>query len=462
MQKMPASAAGAKKTVKLWHAGTLTYTTGGLMLLFFWLLFGDFSWAMRDRSVGPMASWYLSSIGVPSLVFAVLMTSFPQLVSLIFVPIISVHSDRCRSRWGRRIPYLLITTPIAVAGMLGLAATPFAASWLHGHFPDVSAWVVSTICFSIFWGLFEIATIAGGAVFGGLLNDVVPKEVIGRFQGMFRAISLLDGIIFNTWLMGYVPTYFAWMMLGIGVFYGISFMWMCFKVKEGDYPPPEPRKEGHSHFKNLLQELKDYFRQCFTNSYYLSVFLLLILGGGAFIPINTFAIPYSESLGITMETYGYAVAIIYSISLILAYPLGWLADIIHPLRLAIVTLFLYTAVSLYGGFFADNKTTFMAVYVLHGVISGSYFTGTASMMQRLYPFNKYAQFASASGMLSAPIFSVFGPFVGLVIDQSGGVFRYTFLLGGIVALLAAIVSLYVNYRFVKLGGNKNYVAPEVD
>jgi len=36
---------------KLWHAGTPTYTSGGLVVLFSWLLWGDFAWSMRERAV---------------------------------------------------------------------------------------------------------------------------------------------------------------------------------------------------------------------------------------------------------------------------------------------------------------------------------------------------------------------------------------------------------------------------
>jgi hypothetical protein len=95
----------------------------------------------------------------------------------------------------------------------------------------------------VFWAAFELATIAGGAVFGGLINDVVPKEVLGRFYGIFRMISLIDGIIFNYWLTGKIPAHFSLIMTAAGIFYGVTFMIVCLKVKEGEHPPrrqPEP------------------------------------------------------------------------------------------------------------------------------------------------------------------------------------------------------------------------------
>ena len=43
-------AAGGRR----WHVGTLTYTAGGLAVLFGWLLWGDFAWQLRERSVAPV------------------------------------------------------------------------------------------------------------------------------------------------------------------------------------------------------------------------------------------------------------------------------------------------------------------------------------------------------------------------------------------------------------------------
>src|SRR5437762_12607418 len=45
----PASPARAQR----WSVGTLTYTAGGLAILFFWLLWGDFTISLKDRSVTP-------------------------------------------------------------------------------------------------------------------------------------------------------------------------------------------------------------------------------------------------------------------------------------------------------------------------------------------------------------------------------------------------------------------------
>ncbi|MDR1282772.1 MAG: MFS transporter, partial [Opitutaceae bacterium] len=243
----PASDQAPAKPPRAWKAGTLTYTSGGLVVIFFWLLCGDFAWSMRDRSVGPMSQWYLNHLKVPNLLFGLLMISFPAFVGMILAPIISVKSDRHRGRRGRRIPFLLATTPVAALGMTGIGLTPILAQQVHRLFPGQSETVIAVVCFGVFWAVFEFAAVAAQPVFNGLVNDVVPKSLLGRFYGLFRAVSLIDGMIFNYWIMGKAPGHFTLILCIIDVFYGTAFMWVCLKVKEGDYPPPAPGPSSSTH-----------------------------------------------------------------------------------------------------------------------------------------------------------------------------------------------------------------------
>ena len=468
-----------------WTVGTLSYTSGGIVILFLWLLWGDFAWSMRDRSVGPMASWYLDHIGVPKLLFGLLMSSFPALIGLILGPIISVKSDRHRGKWGRRIPFLLVTTPIAAFGMIGLALTPVMAKWLHSlGQPDhplgsqlhaglgasvagaqflaliENELLVSVFCFAIFWAAFELATIAGQAVFGGLINDVVPAPLLGRFYGLFRAVSLIDGMIFNFWIMGQVPTHFTLILTIIGIFYGTAFLWVCLKVKEGSYPPPPPREAGSSSaLGGFWAGARMYVKECFTHPYYLWVFVMMMFAAVAFLPVNVFSIPYANHLEVSMDTYGKFLTLTYLISLVLAYPLGWLADRFHPLRVSIAALIGYVLVTGWGFFFATAQTNYVIAMVLHGVLSGTYFTSAASLAQRLFPHERFAQFASAAAILAAPANMALAPVVGAIVDSSGNDYRYTFASGCVLAFTALAASWYVHGKFMKLGGPSGYRAP---
>lgn len=67
-------------------------------------------------------------------------TSAILLFDMITDPVIGYLSDRTRTRWGRRIPYLIIGAPIMAAALVGLFAVPDelqgfgAALWVAGFF----------------------------------------------------------------------------------------------------------------------------------------------------------------------------------------------------------------------------------------------------------------------------------------------------------------------------------------
>ena len=123
---------------KVWKTGTLVYTSAGLAMLFLWLLWGDFTWAMKDRAVGPSATLLIKQIGVSDFLYALIVIAFPNFTNIILGPVISYLSDRHRGPYGRRIPFLAFTTPFIVLGLYGLGLTPWLGGELHGLFPALS------------------------------------------------------------------------------------------------------------------------------------------------------------------------------------------------------------------------------------------------------------------------------------------------------------------------------------
>jgi len=446
---------------KSWKTGTLTYTFSGLLALFFWLLLGDFAWTLRDRSAMPTAQWYLQHLGVSNLLFGLLLSSLPAFIGLFLGPIISVKSDRHRGKWGRRIPFLLVTTLIAVLGMLGMGCAPLIAVAVPRFFPHQSATGAAVLSFGIFWAAFEIAVLTSRLVFDGLINDVVPKELLGRFYGCFRAIGLIIGMVFNFWITGKVPKHFSLILVLIAVFYGACTVWMCLNVKEGEYPPPPPPapdREGWG--RGIVGGARLYFKECFTSRYYFCVFVFLMTSALSFVPVNTFAMPYALSLGIDTDVYGKYLALTYLISFCLSFFLGWLSDIFHPLRVTMATLLGFAVLTAWAGIYATTPTTFLIAWVLHGVLSGCYLTSSASLGQRLFPHEKFAQFASAVLMLTGPTTVVLAPLVGRAVDKTGHVYRYTFAAGCLLSCVALLAAWRAHRDFMKFGGPKYYVAPE--
>jgi maltose/moltooligosaccharide transporter len=418
---------------RTWTVGTLTYTSGGLAVLVGWLLWGDFAWWMRERSAMPMVQVLLRKFEASDLLTGVFLITLPSVTSLIIGPIVSYWSDRHRGPRGRRIPFLLATTPLVTLAMvlLGLSAEVGAAlhRWIGGG-PDTQR-VSILVVIGLGWTLFEMGALTANAVFGALINDVVPRELIGRFFGVFRAVSLATGVFFNSAIIGHAEVHYREIFIGIGVLYAAGLVLMCLKVKEGEYPPPAPREAGSRHV--LLAAVRSYLRVAFSRAYYVWGMAFFALGNLAFVPVNTYMLAAARSFGLSMEAYGRVFVVMFSCSFVLAYPLGWLADRFHPLRVGGVAIAAYGAAGLASFVLVKDAPGFAAALLAHGVLSGCFFTGTAAVCQVLFPKLNFAQFAAAAGMANSILQILLGPVLGWFLDLTGNDYRYAFLAGSVIA-----------------------------
>ncbi|MDB5327215.1 MAG: hypothetical protein JWM57_2784 [Phycisphaerales bacterium] len=441
-----------------WFVGTLAYSGIALAALFAWLLLGDFALNMKERAINPMALIMLRGFTAPDWLVGLLVGSIPSAIGLIIGPIISVKSDRHRGRLGRRIPFILISTPFIVVAMLGLAVTPEVGAWIERHTglaPSVSRVAV----FTFFWSALEIASVFANSLFGALFNDVVPHAVIGRFFGLFRLVGLAAGVVFMYGLMGKVESHYKLLFGGVGGLYGFCIIIMCFMVKEGQYPPPPAKPKVATRF-GWLRPLLIYLKECYGNPFFLWYFFSTTLGGLALAPVNTFAIYHARSVNLSDDGYGKCVGLSWACSMVLAYPIGVLADRLHPLRLGIILMVAYAVATALGFFFAFTASTFFIALALHTVVSGSYITGTASIAQRLLPRAKFAEICSAGGILGAFIYLFVPPSLGAFIGWMNHDYRYVFLLASILALLTAGSYLVLLRKFIAMGGDRSYVPPQ--
>ncbi len=438
---------------RVWTVGTLTYTLSGLVTLFFLLLFGDFAWSLKERSVFQIVQLLFKTHGASDTMNGIFIMSLPAALGIFLGPVVAYRSDRCRSRRGRRIPYLLYTTPVAAGAMAGLAASPAIGRWIAGQ-TGFAADPTILILLGLFWTVFEFATVIAGTLFGALVNDVVPQPLLGRFYGLFRALSLLAGILFNYFLLGFAATHFDWLFVGIALIYGIGFTIMCLKVKEGEYPPPEPVAGS-----GRLAAIREYLREAYAKPYYLLLFAFTALAGMAMSPVTCYSLFYSQSLGVPIDHYGKAIALTYTVSLVLSWPLGVLADKFHPLRVAIATMFAYAVSSAFGYWLVKDEGTFLTFFVINTILGGIYVTGSASLLQRLLPRGNFATLGSAGGIIGSMLYMVTVPGVGLFLDWSEHRYCYTFLLGCIFCTVTGVVGLVFYREFRKRGGPDAYQAP---
>ena len=458
----------------LWRAGSLTYSKAGLRMLFFWLLWGDFTIMLRERSVGPTFQYMLKQLHASDFVLGLLVTFIPQAIAMVLGPVISYRSDRFRGPRGRRIPYLMLSTPLCFVGMVGLAMSPKLGALAHPAFAKI--WGVITfgaaapltatasvlVMVAICWTIFEIFAIVTATIFNALIADVVPSGVIGRFFGLFRMVSLADGMFFSLVLIRHAETHYTEIFLAVGALFAVSFGLMCLKVKEGEYPPPATTTTLGSKPRSFLAAVRIFFRECFTHPYYRWLTLSIALTFMAFTPINTFSIAFSKALGMSPKVYGFYSTGQFAISFCQAYIVGMLVDKFHPIRLVIVGLCLHSLTVLLAFFLIRGQTSFGVFHVIAGSCAGFWGTAYAPFLPTVLPRAKYATFASAIGVASAVGMMVIGPACGWFLDNLvHNQYRYIYLWCLVFDLLALMSTLVVYRMFKELGGTRNYVAPEV-
>lgn len=101
-------------------AGALHYTRSGLVILFFWLLWGDFCFTIMEKVMGSLLPLQLQSVGTSNKGIALMLSVLPNILGFTVGPWVSYKSDRCTHRWGRRKPFILWTMPFLCLFLAGI------------------------------------------------------------------------------------------------------------------------------------------------------------------------------------------------------------------------------------------------------------------------------------------------------------------------------------------------------
>lgn len=434
-----------------WSVGTLTYTLKGLMVLFGLLLLGDFAFSLRERSVVPISQVMLRQFHASDLTTSLIYGSIPAILTILIWPVLSVWSDRTRTRRGRRIPFLLWPTPVVCLAMIGLAFSPMIGRWMHealGGQAPVESWIIGV--FAVCWVVFEVFALISSNLFTALVTDVVPRQVIGRFFAMFRMVSLGAGILFNYTLLKHAEDHYIPLFLGIAAIYGLGFTVMCLLVKEGEYPPP-PTGSGTS--------IGTTIRETIRSPFYVVIFLTLGLVGLGAMPGNIFVFSMAKSYGLDLDQFGKTQALIYTVSMTLSFPIGWLSDRFHPIRTALVCLIMFFLLNLISVVWVTDARSFQIMFAAISVSAGLYMTASAGLMPMLFPRLQFSQFFAAANVI-INLFAFLGtPLLGWIMDLSGHQYWLVYLASAIFTGCALVCWLVMFRSFKRLGGFQGYQAP---
>jgi MFS family permease len=451
--------------------GTLTYTQGQLVNVFFWLLWGDFCLNVMEQVIPRLVPLQLGKLGASNALIAVLTVSIFSAMNWVMNPVISTWSDRHRGPRGRRIPFMLWPTPALAffVIMVGFATNvggyilhrwPGAAEGMRhgfvfvlrgtGGLPPAAQMGIGMIAVALV--LYKFFDEFPQCVYYYIWADVIPKEVMGRFTSYFRVVAALGGMAFNQWVVGYADTYPQAVYLGCGLLYLFAFLLMSMIVKEGEYPPP-PEKQG-----DVGKTVWVWVKECYGNLYYWKFYAVYSCFRWVWMPFNALLIVYAEKgVGMTAKEFGKKMVWAQGAQVVIFMLAGPIVDRFHPVRVGVAGFAAMMVAGVLGFFFTTGPMWFGVWVVVAFAAIALYQGSLVSLGPVLLPRARYGQFCAATMMVVESGVMVLSWVCGRVMDVMGDRYLWMWMAGCSGLGVLATMVLYRAWR--SEGGDLNYVAP---
>lgn len=447
--------------------GTLEYTAAGLVLLFFYMLWGDLCIQLMEYDVPNILPLQLRELGSSNTLIALIAGTIPALFGMTMNPFFSFRSDRLRTRWGRRRPFLFITTPLVALVLIALGFTPELSAALHELISPV--WVAEhphTLQIALITGLvmlFYFFNTALLPIYCYLVVDVVPDAYLGRFMALFRIMAYLSGFLFQRYIYGYALSHTRLIYCGTAAVFFCGFLLMAWRVRESDYPPPPAAKT-----QGIRSSLQTYFRECFSKKHYLAVhfrYACFIIAYGTPNYFTFAQFYYRDGLGISPTFIGSINGWVYLLSACALFPLGLLCDKMTPVRFMVATLMINLPLPLLAFFLIRDQTSYVVLTFMLGAGRALFDVGSMPLTAAIFPRERYGQFGSASQMVTSALAMGVSIALGGFLDwitHRGEIhanYRYIFLWVFFMNCVGLALILYVHRSWKRHGGPDNYVAP---
>lgn len=450
------------KISPIYEVGTLRYTMPKLLFVCALVILAILSLNLLAYKMVPtLMPILLDNRNVSSTNIALILGTLPAAMNFFICPFISTLSDKTRTRWGRRIPYLALSTPFVVIFMVLIAFEPNITSLLCG----ITGFSFNTVGFAvlaILTVLFQLAYLVPGAIIYYIYADVIPKKFIGTFMGVMTFLCTGVTFVFNYFILQpAVDNPRLWFPL-IGGVYLTAFTLLCLLVREGKYPEVDDKIDKK---ESLVEKAKDYvslyFRECYSHRIFVMLFVTTGLTQASTICRNVFNLLFAtKEIGMTAGEYGKVIAWGALVGAVCVLPMGKIMDKVHPIRVFLFSGLIVVAANAWGFFFVYDAKSFTVVGIAISLIYAVQMLSTIPLLIALVPQEKFGQFASANSMLNCLVM-LFASWLGGYCTELFG-YRVIFVWDFILTLIATGSLLVVYYDWKGFGGQKNYIPPNVD
>ena len=452
------------KNSRQYTTENLTYTKGGLLMLSFWLLWGDFAFNFFESVFGRFLPIYLKDLQASNTLIGVMGGSFAGLVNVLFLPGISRWSDDLRTSIGRRIPLLYVITPLTVGAVVSVGFAPEIGNSMFEHTSvhlpasvTKAGMILGLMCVLVV--SFHFFNMVLVNAYNWLIRDVVPLEVMSRFLAWFSIVGGVSGTLFLWFVFPHLMTHRKGIFLGVGVFYLLAFVLMCYKVKEGKYPPPTPLEAR----PGILRTYVVYFRECLQIPLYRNFFIVSLLVTAALNCAGNFTTLFArETLGLDMGKMGHIFAWTGVVSLVFLYPIGWLCDRFSPLHVTLCAIICMCLGTSLAPVLIHSETGLLVYSLVFSFPSAAWYLSQRAAAMKLFPLEKFGQFSGGLNVFSCGALIVGNILIGLFMDLTHSNYRMAFLWTAVISACAIFPMILVIRGWKQHGGHGNYVPPLPD
>ena len=483
---------------KLYKCGSLTYTTSKLVMVFFWLFVGGTVLSVCLALPGSLLPVQLrvmseanpEAAALSDRVKMILLSTIGGVLNSTVCPYISVVSDMRRGKWGRRIPYIIMSLPPLVLSLILFAFNrQFGAvlSRIVQPWWNVTPLTMTVLVLGVTMFIFQFFNMWVNSVIWYLFNDIIPPEYFSRVMAVFR-IGLSGSVaIYHYFFFKFAENHSTIMYLVGAGLYAVGMGLMCFFVREGEYPPlteEQLRLKNASLGERLVGKIKgfkDFVTDSFCHRVYTYRYMMGVIGaisGAAW----AFGYFLNGELGINDELLGKingVSGIVGTVGIMLASVLtAELANRWHPARIVLYNAVFAAIVALpfnlrwlFGAYPPKVYATFCIVAAIINVaLSGLLIISEQPFEMLFFPKSKYGAFCAMQALLRSIPGIVLGVPVAWLFDMladaliNHGIhpeFRFRFI--SVWAMpwtgLAALMAYKVYTHWGKLGGYNGFKRP---
>ena len=409
---------------------------------------------------GSLILFYVDMLGLDGRLYGIVMVIY-ALIDAVDNPVLGFLSDRTRTRWGRRRPWLLVGAPVLAVGMIALFTVPKSL--------DGAGLVLWFATFAI---LCEAADSMINANYGALLPELFPRErqraVANALRQGFQLLALVVSLALTPWLttsvFGTEETTEGFTITAVlyGVLACAVILYMTLGVREDPRAAVAPRSQFLATVSTILRNPR-FWQIGVVSASYLSAMGLVLSGVQLYVR-------YSLGLEVAYALYLQGVVILATVGFLaiwarvvrrLGAPFTWRLALVL-LALGFVPLYfahdLLTAILAglclgvgYGGMLASNDLVIARVLDEDTAIHGAHREGMF-----LAAFGFFGRLAGAvSGAALASLGVLFGYYSGEDPGTQAGmawrtyVCLYPMLLTALGAGLSLLIKVPANRREVR-------------